>query len=147
MIKKHRQSVLLLGIFYMFIGCVQAAAPSLTAPEALDKLRAGELTLIDVRTPSEWRQTGVAPHALRIDMHDPNGVDGFAEKVLTAVHGDQSAPIAVICRTGNRSSYTQQELMSRGFSHVFNIPEGMVGTKAGSGWIGHGLPVEPCPDC
>nr|WP_295398978.1 rhodanese-like domain-containing protein [uncultured Thiocystis sp.] len=142
-----RQFAFLLGAAFLLIGCSQAAGPTLTAPEALAKAQAAELTLIDIRTPMEWRQTGVAPLALRIDMQNPKGPEGFADKVLTAVQGDKSAPIAIICRTGNRSGYMQQELMARGFSNVYNVSEGMVGSKAGPGWIRRGLPIESCTNC
>lgn len=142
-----RQFTLSLGAALLFIGCSQAAGPTLTAPETLDKAQAHELTLIDIRTPMEWRQTGVAPLALRIDMQDPKGPEGFADKVLAAVQGDKSAPIAIICRTGNRTGYMQQELMARGFTNVYNVSEGMAGSKAGPGWIRRGLPIESCKNC
>ncbi len=81
-----------LSVAVLLIGCSQPAGPTLTPSETLAKARAGELTLIDIRTPMEWRQTGVAPLARRIDMHDPKGPAGFAEKVLAAVQGDQVGP-------------------------------------------------------
>jgi rhodanese-related sulfurtransferase len=131
----------------LFIGCSQAAGPSLSPTEALDEVKAGKITLIDVRTPMEWRQSGVAPMAHRIDIQDPNGTEGFVEKVLADVKGDKTAPIALICRTGNRSSYAQRELMAKGFTNVINVQEGMGGSGVGPGWIKRGLPVKPCPDC
>jgi len=137
----------ILGVALLVIGCSQAAGPQLSPPEALDMTNKGELTLIDVRTPMEWRQTGVAPMAHRIDMHNPKGPDGFAQAVLQAVDGDRSAPIGLICRTGNRSRHMQQELISRGFTHVYDVKEGMMGNSNGPGWIRLGLPVKPCPDC
>jgi rhodanese-related sulfurtransferase len=145
--KHPRQFAILLGAALLFIGCSQAAGPTLTAPEALARAQAGELTLIDIRTPDEWRQTGVAAVARRINMQDPQGPEGFAAKVLAAVQGDKSASIAIICRTGNRSGHMQQELMARGFSNILNVSEGMAGGKAGPGWIQRGLPVESCTNC
>ncbi|EXJ15901.1 rhodanese-like domain-containing protein [Imhoffiella purpurea] len=151
MIKPYRSirslSSLLLGVALLFIGCAQAAGPQISPTEALDMANRGELTLIDVRTPIEWRQTGVAPMAHRIDMQDPKGPDGFARHVLDEVGGDKSAPIGLICRTGNRSRYMQQELLSRGFTHVYDVEEGMAGNPNGPGWIRRGLPVQSCSDC
>ena len=123
------------------------AGPSLTAPAANDQVKAGTLTLIDIRTPAEWRQTGVAVGAARINMSNPKGPDGFAEAVLAQVGGDHNAPIALICRTGNRSAAMQQALEARGFTRVYNVTEGMAGSGAGPGWIKRGLPIEPCKDC
>lgn len=139
----------LLGAAFLFgVGCSQAGSgPTLTAPEALDKAQKGEITLIDIRTPQEWRQTGVAPVAHRIDMQDPQGPAGFANKVLAEVGGDKSAPIALICRTGNRSGYMQQELQRFGFTHVYDVSEGMAGGRNGPGWIPRALPVESCTSC
>lgn len=131
----------------VMIGTVHAADLTLTPPEALSKIQAGELTLVDVRTPEEWRASGVVPNAKRIDLQDTNGMSGFVAKVLAAVNGDKTAPVAVLCRTGSRSSYAQRYLQKEGFTNVINIPEGMIGSMAGPGWIGRKLPINPCPDC
>ncbi|MBN2885587.1 MAG: rhodanese-like domain-containing protein [Chromatiaceae bacterium] len=122
---------------------VAAAGPSLSAPEALDQARTGNLTLIDIRTPSEWRQTGIAAGAEAIDMQRGD----FLDALLDAVDGDRSAPIALICRTGNRSGSVQRALMARGFTQVYDVAEGMTGSQAGPGWIKRGLPIAPCADC
>lgn len=115
----------------------------LSAPDAQRLAAAGELTLIDIRTPEEWRQTGVARDAKLVNMVHPGGADGFVSEVLKQVDGDADAPIALICRTGNRTTQIQRLLVSRGFSQVYNITEGMVGSSAGPGWIKRGLPVDP----
>jgi rhodanese-related sulfurtransferase len=126
------------------IGCsADSSGPTLTAPEALAKSRAGALTLIDIRTPREWRQTGIAEGALPIDMTSRT----FLADLLRAVEGDKDAPIAIICRTGNRTTSTQRALMERGFGNVYNVKEGMAGSVAGPGWLRRGLPVEPCRPC
>ncbi len=125
----------LLAASLLVIGCSRASGPDLTPQAALARAQTGEITLIDIRTPPEWRQTGVAPMAQRIDMRDPRGPAGFANRVLGSVGGDTSAPIVLICRTGNRSSHMQQALQALGFTNLYNVPEGMVGSKAGPGWI------------
>jgi rhodanese-related sulfurtransferase len=142
-----QQRFVLLMCALLSFGAAQAQSLSLTPPEAQTKLQAGELILIDIRTPEEWRDSGTAPNAQRINLQDPNGATGFAVKVLDAVHGDKTAPIAVICRTGSRSSHAQRYLVKQGFSNVFNIPEGMIGSSAGPGWIERGLPMKACSDC
>jgi rhodanese-related sulfurtransferase len=120
-----------------------AAGPTLSAPDALEKSRAGEITLIDIRTPREWRQTGIAEGALPIDMRSKT----FVQKILAAVDGDKDAPIAIICRTGNRTTYTQKALRQMGFTNVYNVKEGMAGSGSGPGWVRRGLPVEGCQTC
>jgi hypothetical protein len=41
----------------------------------------------------------------------------------------------------------QQQLRAAGFTQIYNIKEGMVGSAAGPGWIRQGLPVEACVRC
>lgn len=127
--------------------CSRDDAPTLAAPEALARTQAGQLTLIDIRRPDEWRQTGVARGALRINMAHPQGAAGFVRQVEAEMGGDKNAPIGLICRTGNRTTQMQQVLREAGFTHVYNVKEGMAGSSAGPGWIRRGLPVEPCPSC
>ncbi|MDP2253990.1 MAG: rhodanese-like domain-containing protein [Thiobacillus sp.] len=122
--------------------CAPDSGPTLAAPDAHAQVRAGALTLIDIRRPDEWRQTGVAEDALRINMAHPQGMSGFVRQMTAEVGGDRNAPIGLICRTGNRSAHMQQALREAGFTQVFNIKEGMAGSAAGPGWIKRGLPVQ-----
>jgi rhodanese-related sulfurtransferase len=124
-----------------------AHAQEITAPEAHEALQQGKLTLIDIRTPMEWKQTGVAQGATRINMLHPQGAAGFLNEVLAKVGGDRTAPIALICRTGNRTSHVLRFLKSQGFTNVVHIPEGMAGSQAGPGWLARKLPTEACSSC
>jgi len=126
---------------------VRASGDILSAPEALAAAEAGQLTIIDIRTPPEWRQTGVAKGVALIDMQHPGGAQGFTAALLQKVGGDKNAPIALICRTGNRTTMVQRYLESQGFTRVYNIKEGMAGSAAGPGWLRRGLPVESCGQC
>lgn len=134
-------------ILLSIAACSPDAGPTLAAPEAYAQAQAGQLTLIDIRRPDEWRQTGVATGALRINMAHPQGSSGFVQQVAAELDGDRDAPIGIICRTGNRTTHMQQVLHEAGFTQVYNIKEGMVGSSAGPGWIARGLPVEACPRC
>jgi len=120
------------------------ATPDLAAPDAAAAVAAGKITLIDIRTPPEWKETGVAKGARRINMLHPQGAPGFAEQLLGEVKGDKNAPIALICRTGNRTTQVQRYLQSVGFTQVYNVKEGMAGSAAGPGWLKRGLPVDSC---
>lgn len=121
------------------------AEPDLSAPDALAAARAGKLRLIDIRTPAEWRETGVAPGAGRVDFY--RGPEILTRYALEEVKGDRNAPIALICRTGNRTTQAQKYLQAIGFTHVYNVKEGMKGSAAGLGWLKRGLPVESCAAC
>jgi len=120
------------------------AEPDLGAPEAAAQAQAGKLILIDIRTPPEWKETGLAKGARQVNMLNPRGANGFVEQLLGEIKGNRNAPIALICRTGNRTTQVQRYLQSVGFTQVYNIREGMAGSDAGPGWIKRGLPVEAC---
>ena len=114
-----------------------AGAPSaLTPPEALDAIRAGTLVLVDVRHPDEWAETGIAEGAVPIDMrrHD------FVEAV-TAARGGREVAIGVICARGVRSRRMAQRLAAAGIDGIVDVPEGMLGSRAGPGWLARDLPV------
>ena len=84
-----------------------ATGLELTPPDALALVKSGKILLVDVRTPAEWKQTGVAQGAVTLDMQHPKGASGFAEDLLKLTKGDRQAPVALICRTGNRSAQVQ----------------------------------------
>lgn len=134
----------LLPFLFALLATAAHAAPDMAAPDAADAAAAGKLTLIDIRTPSEWKETGVAKGARRVNMLHPQGAQGFVEQLLGEVKGDRGAPIALICRTGNRTTQVQRYLQSVGFTQVYNVKEGMAGSAAGPGWIKRGLPLESC---
>lgn len=147
-------------LFVLSLLCLTLSAPmaavqdsaalvvlNLSAPEARELADGGKLTIIDIRTPKEWRQTGVADGVLRIDMRHPGGPEGFAAELLHRLGGDRHAPIGLICRTGNRTTQVQSYLLSRGFTKVYNIREGMAGSAAGPGWLRRKLPVSACKEC
>jgi rhodanese-related sulfurtransferase len=117
------------------------------AADAYALLQDGQITLIDIRRPEEWRQTGVAQGAQRINMVNPKGLQGFAQELYNAVGGDLNAPIVLICRTGSRTSRLQPILTQAGFTNVKHIPEGTLGNRTKPGWIAQGLPIEACKDC
>ena len=120
------------------------ATPDMAAPDAAAAVAAGKITLIDIRTPPEWKETGVARGASLINMLHPQGAPGFTNALLEKVKGDRNAPIALICRTGNRTTQVQRYLQSQGFTQVYNVKEGMAGSTAGPGWLKRGLPVDGC---
>ncbi len=121
------------------------AEPDLSAPEAFSAVREGRIRLIDIRTPQEWRQTGVPAGSGRVDFY--RGADVLLKSVLDMVGGDRDAPIALICRTGNRTTQAQKFLQSQGFTRVYNVREGMAGSNAGPGWLNRRLPVDACAQC
>lgn len=136
---------LLTPLLLLVLASPALAAPDLTAPEAMAAARAGQLAIVDIRTPAEWRATGTAPGAARVDMYQ--GAAAFVRGIERVAKGNKHAPIGLICRTGNRTTQAQKYLQSLGYSRVYNIKEGMAGSAAGPGWIRRGLPVAACGAC
>jgi rhodanese-related sulfurtransferase len=126
-----------------------ARAELLTPDDAKALAERGELTIIDIRLPGEWAQTGLPQGALAISLQDqtlqPRA--DFAADVLRAVASDPDRPVALICAHGQRSAFARQLIAHEGFSQVYDIGEGMQGGEHGPGWLNRGLPTEPCTLC
>ncbi|MFQ6551795.1 rhodanese-like domain-containing protein [Aestuariibius insulae] len=110
------------------------AETELTPPQAREAALAGEIVLVDIRRPDEWSATGVAEGAVPLDMRQ----DDFVERLRAAASG---RPVAVICAGGVRSRRVTERLSEAGVQNVIDVPEGMLGSRAGPGWIERGLPV------
>lgn len=106
--------------------------------EAHAKRASGEIKLVDVREPAEWAEGGVAQGADLIAMRDPQ----IAAKFDALTGGDRNAPVALICRTGIRSGVVAQALARAGYTNVYSVNGGMIGSSTGPGWKRIGLPVE-----
>lgn len=107
------------------------------APTTYEKLLAGEILLIDIRRPDEWAATGTAKGAIRLDLRR----DDFIAELKAIAGQDYNRPIALICARGVRSARTARLLEQNGFTNIINVPEGMLGSSEGPGWIARGLPL------
>lgn len=121
---------------------VDAAHTVISAPVARTAAMAGDVVIVDVRSPREWRETGIAAGARTVTIHNRNGAAGFVAEMVKAVGGDKSTPVALICAAGVRSARALKILTTAGFTRIQNISEGMLGRPdAGPGWLKRGLPV------
>lgn len=109
----------------------------ISAPQAHAAALRGDLTLIDIRRPDEWAKTGSGEGAHRVDLRR----DDFADVLLGLTKGDATAPIALICARGVRSARTANRLAQAGFTLIIDVPEGMLGSASGPGWLARGLPL------
>ncbi len=118
----------------------------MTARNAWEQAAAGKLAIVDIRSPREWRASGVARGAWKITIHGKRQMAGFLQKLLARTKGDRTRRIALICAGGGRSTHTLQFLRKKGFTNVTHIAEGMLGRSVfrggGKGWIKQGLPTE-----
>ncbi len=110
---------------------------TLTPRQAYDRAAAGELMLVDIRRPDEWALTGIGQGAHPLDMRR----EDFAAALGSLVQGDPARTVALICARGVRSRHMTRQLRDREFDSVLDVPEGMLGSGAGPGWIKRDLPV------
>ncbi len=121
---------------------VSAAENIISAPDARAAALTGSVIIIDVRSPREWRQTGVPSGARTVTIHNRNGLKAFIAQMAKAVGGDNSKPIALICAAGARSARALKILTAAGFTQIQNVSEDMLGRPdAGPGWLKRSLPV------
>ncbi|SDC38194.1 rhodanese-like domain-containing protein [Ruegeria marina] len=113
------------------------AGSALTVSEAHVQATAGEVLLIDIRRPEEWRATGIGEGAYPLDMRRPD----FIQALTELAEGDRTRRIALICARGVRSARLANRLSDAGFGNVIDVPEGMLGSRAGPGWVWSKLPV------
>lgn len=109
----------------------------ITPVEARDAIQSGEIIMIDIRRPDEWDETGVAEGAHPIDMRR----DDFVAVLSEITQGRRDTPVALICARGVRSDRMSARLAEAGFTRIIDIPEGMLGSRAGPGWLARDLPV------
>lgn len=138
---------LLAALLMLALAAPAHAGGVIAADEALRQSQAGELLIVDVRSPREWRETGLPKGAAAVTIHDPNGPEGFLTAMLAAAGGDKAKPIALICASGVRSNRAHRFLEAKGFTAVVDVSEGMLGRRDKPGWLKRGLPTEPCKSC
>jgi len=139
-------AILMAGVFWMVLAPVsfwalltpEYSGADLKVAEAHQQAVAGDIVLIDIRRPDEWRKTGVGDGAAPLDMRRKDFVDALA----TLVGGDLDTPVALICARGVRSAKMSKRLSEAGFTRIIDVPEGMLGSRAGPGWLASKLPTQ-----
>jgi rhodanese-related sulfurtransferase len=111
---------------------------TVTNQVASQKLINSNIPIVDIRTPAEWKETGLLKRAIPIMFFDEKGkydIDMFLKKLNKAV--DTTKPFAIICRSGNRSRIVS-DFLSKNFNYnVINLEKGMIYAKS------LGLPIVP----
>lgn len=125
-----RSLLLVLAGLAATLAAAAAEVKSFDPKDAAKLVAEGKAVLVDVREPSEWRDSGVAAPAVLLPMSDFEGGQkqwkGFLEK-------NREKLILLYCRSGGRSSAVADALAAKGF----NV--GNVGTLRA--WTKAGLPV------
>jgi len=92
-------------------------------PEFMNK----NMKIIDIRTPGEWRQTGIVKGAYTIMFFDEKGkydIPKFLKSLNKIVKKDEQ--FALICRTGSRTADISKYLSSEYGYNVINLYGGIM---------------------
>jgi len=93
-----------------------AVDPGIVTPAqgaALIAALGADLTIIDVRTPTEF-STGHIPAAVNIDVES----GGFSAAIADL---DRAAPYVVYCQSGRRSALAAAAMVQAGFTRVYDV--------------------------
>ncbi len=95
----------------------RAEVPEITTAQAADRVRAGGVTLVDVREQHEW-DAGHLPGALFAPK-------SRLEDAIEAVVPDRSTPVILYCGVGQRSLFAGRTLRSLGYEDVVSMAGGI----------------------
>jgi len=92
-------------------------------PEFADK----NIKIIDIRTPAEWKETGIIKGSYTITFFDERGnfnVENFLKQLNMAVKKDEQ--FALICRVGSRTGMVSEFLSEKLGYKVINLKGGIM---------------------
>lgn len=97
-------------------------------PSQLKELRDKGVVLIDIRTPMEWKQTGVVPGSKLLTFFDEYGnynIDSFMQEFQKLVPTIDT-PFVLICRTGSRTATVGNFLANQmGYTNAMHLSGGI----------------------
>ncbi len=85
------------------------------------------MKIIDIRTPAEWRETGIVKGSYTIMFFDEKGnfnIETFLKQLDMAVKKDE--PFALICRIGSRTGMVSEFLSEKLGYKVTNLKGGIM---------------------
>ena len=94
------------------------------------KMIDSKIPIVDIRTPGEWKETGLVKDSIPIMFWNERGafdVNGFLTKLNASV--DTTKPFAIICRTGSRTKVLSGYLSAELNYNVVNVKGGIVLAK------------------
>ena len=97
-----------------------STVPKLSSSEAAEKIRSGDVLVVDVRDPTEVQQTGKLKGALNISR----GMLEFRADPDRQYHDSafqKNKTILLHCASGGRSALAGKTLQDMGYTAVFNI--------------------------
>ena len=103
---------------------------TITNQEVSQEFLNSKVPIVDIRTPSEWKETGLLQGAIPIMLFDERGnydLKLFLKQLNDVV--DTTKPFAIICRTGSRTKILANFLSKKMNYKIINLKSGMVYAK------------------
>ena len=125
----------LFALFPFIFGIAQAGNLVGVTPDELQTMQAQGAIVVDVRTPEEWKSTGMIPGSKGLTYFDATGGADQAGwlkqlKPLTEAGG---RPLILVCRSGHRSAMVGKMLLAEaGYGKVYHLEKGIRGWSAES---------------
>lgn len=120
-----RQVLLSLTLLLGFgLGSPALAQDHYIAQPSAAELQSADVLLIDIRRPEEWAQTGVLPNARLLTYEQFATPQAFLAALAPQL--EDGRPIALICRTGNRTDAAARALAGLLEQPVIDIQGGMM---------------------
>jgi len=91
------------------------------------KLIDSKIPIVDIRTPGEWKETGVVKNSIPIMFFNEQGgydVNAFLTELNAKV--DTTKEFAIICRTGSRTAVIADFLSKQLHYNVVNVKDGII---------------------
>ncbi|MBP1882731.1 rhodanese-like domain-containing protein [Sinorhizobium mexicanum] len=97
-----------------------SVVPKLSPTEAAEKMRSGDVLIVDVRDPTEVQQTGKIKGAVNVSRGMLEfRADPESQYHNPAFHKDKT--VLLHCASGGRSALAGKTLQDMGYTAVFNI--------------------------
>jgi rhodanese-related sulfurtransferase len=100
---------------------------TITNKEATQAFIDSGVPIVDIRTPGEWKETGLVKGSIPIMLFDERGnydLQLFLKQLNSAV--DTTKPFALICRTGSRTMVLASFLSKKMNYDIINLKSGIV---------------------
>ncbi|MDK1376298.1 MULTISPECIES: rhodanese-like domain-containing protein [unclassified Sinorhizobium] len=97
-----------------------SVVPKLSPTEAAEKMRSGDVLIVDVRDPTEVQQTGKIKGAVNVSR----GMLEFRADPESQYHNpafQKDKTVLLHCASGGRSALAGKTLQDMGYTAVFNI--------------------------
>jgi rhodanese-related sulfurtransferase len=104
-------------------------------PDEFEKLKKEGVPVIDIRTASEWKETGIIEGSHKITFFNERGQPLLADWFFEVGHlvTDKKTPFIIYCAHASRSKSLGKGLIQMGFENVYELDGGIE-----NGWIKKG---------